>query len=347
MYSHFLLPALNFIIIAINSIWDLILSVSYESIQFLSWTTAVIAALLALTTIIFSQYNDKLVHKANDISKNLKEDSFNTLMIKEVSPMYNKMVETLSNQTVYKRTQMLFQAVSFSLAILWLISGIGYAHTNVKLTYSDSFIVYSATFLIVITFILLPIIMKSFNNNQPLKVKNNTVTIDEFFSYFENETLSKPILLEHLVNPVVTFTLFQNKISIKFSQRVIVSNIYYIFEFVSENNIIFLKINNKSGSARIFIYDLKSKNKKVNNFTGLFSLLKSNQISKKIYIFNYKKNELLACYETTMNINSHDEITYTIKKFFHNSTSSELQSFAKSNSLFKHNNNDYKLIDNK
>lgn len=68
-------------------------------------TSAVVVALLALTTIIFSQYNERQIIKSNDISRQIKE------AIKEVTTselaiqeLVNELIYDLSNQNFYKMT---------------------------------------------------------------------------------------------------------------------------------------------------------------------------------------------------------------------------------------------------
>lgn len=335
-----------------SKIWSFISTISIESVQFLGWTTAVIGALLALTTIIFSQYNDKLVHRANEISKKIKDQLISeNKVINEIILNYNEMVASLTNQAIYKNTLILFQVVSFSSGVIWLISGIGYANTRTDLTTSDKYVVYAATLLIVITFIFLPIVIKGFNNNQPIKVnKKNTVNIADTLEYLESSTLNKITILKDILNPKFTFSLdldFKKNISVNYNQSIVAANIVMVLELVSSENTILIKINNNSNDNLQDRFQLISSNKKENDFTGLFSLINTNFLSRKVYIFK-NNNEYLGCYKLMKSAINSNEIMFEIDEYFHSSIPDGLREFLNSKYHLKLNNKkQYKLIKKK
>jgi hypothetical protein len=331
-------------------LWEFFSSITIESVQYAGWTTAVIGALLALTTIIFSQYNDKIVHKANEQSKELRERLISNYATNEIVIMYNNMVISLANQGIYKKTLVLFQSVSFGSAFIWVISGIGYINTQIQLTSSDKFVVFIATLLITVTFIFLPIIIRGFNNNQPLQVSNkNTVNIIDVISYFEEMTLEKTYILKEIFKPKLCFTLdHKNNLKIDYKQSIIASNVIVVLELISKDNVIYILIRNNSNSNLHSIFLLKSKNKKENNFSGIFSLINQSQISKKLYLFTLKDREFLGCFKVSPSAINENEISFLIDDYFHSSVPPDLDEFIKSNSQFIHNGNkNYKLTQKK
>ncbi len=96
------------------------------STTFLAGSSAVVAALLALTTIIFSQFNERLIQKTSNISREIKmsisEEKNNYQVIID---KVNEIIYLLLNQSVYKMTLYFFFFISYLSGILWIMSGAG------------------------------------------------------------------------------------------------------------------------------------------------------------------------------------------------------------------------------
>lgn len=152
-------------------LWELMDGISIYSIQYLGWVSAVIAALLALTTIVFSQHNERVIQKSNDLARDisleLNQDK-NEVDKNRVIIQINYLVTLLSNVKTYKITLIMFIIISYSLAVCWLFGGIAYS-LDAK-TVFDSVLVVFSSFILIILLVILPLLMFSFNKSKPLNI---------------------------------------------------------------------------------------------------------------------------------------------------------------------------------
>lgn len=280
----------------INSITD-------TSYVYLAGTSAVVAALLALITIVFSQYNERLIHKSNEILKEVDE------MIKSIDLHgdYGKVISKINdiiylhaNQHVYKMTLSFFFLISYFSGLLWVITGIGYTNNLLKGDAGDIIIVVSSTIIIASVFFVLPIILLKFNKKTALTVKNhNQVPIEELIGYLTIKKISEENIIKNFVGPTLTLKLNQfGSLFITAKQNIPVIGVIYIYEFIGEDGLRqYIKINS---SGLINNFTVKSKKKVEDNFEGLYELI-VNSNYKRLYVYSEKRKEIIGTHNLLLN----------------------------------------------
>ncbi|KQL12408.1 hypothetical protein, partial [Psychrobacillus sp. FJAT-21963] len=218
-------------------IYSFLDGITLTSINYVSWTSAVVVALLALTTIIFSQYNERQIIKSNDISKRIK-DSLARDSTSSITELVDELIYVLSNQSVYRWTLGFFFVISYVSCIIWIISGIGYTLIPSSLSSGDFIIILLSLSTVICTFGFLPIILIQFNNRPPIDIDNkNRVSYEAFIKFFKSITpVSEEVIIHNYVNPSIEFSLSQTNIfTIALKQQIPISNVYFVLKFVGED----------------------------------------------------------------------------------------------------------------
>lgn len=288
----------------LNDIYNLLQSITMTSINYVTWTSAVVVALLALTTIIFSQYNERQIIKSNDISRKIKEMVI-TGDTRNIIVEAKELIHVLSNQKVYKWTLTFFFAVSYMSGLLWLLSGIGYIllkdTTKKELSSGDLTIISLSLAIIVGTFFILPIILIQFNNKPPIKIDNtNRISFEAFSNYFKSiNSISVDQLIIQYINPELEVTLnHSNKLTLALKQKIPIHNLYFVFKFNGvDNQSIIICIKNSNNEDYIE-FSILPKNKIENSFKGLFNILK-NSTNQHLLVFSKDKN-LITSFKLTL-----------------------------------------------
>ncbi|WBL16869.1 hypothetical protein [Sutcliffiella sp. NC1] len=306
-----------------NEFYSFFDNMTIASITFLAWTSAVIAALLAVTTIIFSQFNERLIHRVNDISKEIQalmsKRENHQLIIEKI----NEIIYLNANKKVYKSTLYYFFFLSYLSGGLWVLSGIGYILDQVNISSGDLTVIVLAIFAIFLTFFGLPIILFQFNRNPALKVDNkNRTSLSNLISYFNSITrISNELIIKDYIQPTLNFTIsLSGKLMISSNQQVPISNVTYIFECVGKSNSKQI-IKLKSNSAKKYNeYKVKPLNKNENNFEGLYNIIKSSTY-QNLYVFS-PKGEAIATYKLWISSDSENKISLNIHEYFNMSPDS-------------------------
>ncbi|KSU64620.1 hypothetical protein AS034_01940 [[Bacillus] enclensis] len=315
--------------------------ITTSSITYLAWTSAVVAALLALTTIIFSQFNERLIYHSNEILGEIKK----LIKIKEITPnefnsKLSEIINILSNQIVYKFTYIFFSIISYSSLIIWLFSGMGYKINQPQedQTLGNSFVITLSTTIISATFFFLPIILKQFNKNPPLKIDNkNRIKYKNVSNFFEsNFNISDNELIVDYLSPSIKINLDYNEnVILKFHHELPIKDLYYIFEFIDEsNNKQLLKINNDSSNLYME-YLIHSSLKGENNFRGLFELIKNSTQLRLYVVTGNRKDSFVTIINLALENSGLDEIRLFCEESIRISPPHWVTSFLKSRDKFK------------
>ncbi|MBK5483498.1 hypothetical protein JFV29_16755 [Peribacillus sp. TH16] len=309
-----------------NKIYSFIDGITITSINYLTWTSAVVVALLALTTIIFSQYNERQIIKSNDISRQIKE------AIKEVTTpeltiqeLVNELIYVLSNQNVYKLTLRFFFIISYLSGLTWLISGIGYILLKDKLSSGDFIVILLSLITIVITFFILPLILIKFNNKPPIDIDTkNRVSYGALIRYLKSITsISADQLIKKYINPTIEFSLsYSNNLTIALKQQIPLNNIYYVFKFVGvDNQAQIICINNLTNDDYVE-YSIISKDKNENSFRGLLNMIR-NSTHQQLFVFS-KDKTLISTYKMTSSQISNNQFSFKINSSMQLSTDDQI-----------------------
>ncbi|GIO22246.1 hypothetical protein [Oceanobacillus sp. J11TS1] len=278
----------------VNCICKFLNDISVYSVQHLGWVTAIVAAILALTSIVFSQFNERSIQKANDIARDIKirinkdEKLIESYMVKED---FNQMVYLLTNSAIYKKTLFLFQGLSYFIVFLWWLSLFGYI-SDAK-TFADKVLIFLSTILISIPFLYLPDIMKLFNKNQPLKFDSkDQLDIKEVVSFFkENTPLKESIIISDFLSPRIKVELEHRNILVHHIIDIDVVNFTTVFRIQGEEKRVTLNISkDTSDTKKMFsVRPLEDEGATYDN--GLFTLFKSLVGSDVVVFFCISETE--------------------------------------------------------
>ncbi|WP_214850129.1 hypothetical protein [Exiguobacterium sp. s138] len=297
-------------------ICDFFNGASVYSVQYLGWATAIVVAMLALTSIVFSQFNERSIQKSNDIARSIRNylnkefDKSEENIIKED---YDHMIYLLSNTSIYDKTMKLFTYLSYFIVFLWWFSLVGYL--NDAKTLIDKIIIIGSTILISLPFIYLPEILKGFNKNQPIKLnEKGYIELKDFIDFFKKNTnlVDSDIILRFL-SPRINIK-FDTILEINYSMSSKISNLTCIVILNNGDKRLIINLNQDLfESKRVFHIHSFENNLKNQSDLGLFNLLREmNKSEVQIYISNSLRN--FNCFSGKININRNKIEIYPIKK---------------------------------
>lgn len=312
-------------------------NISGESIQFLTWTSPIVAALLALTTIVFSQYNERLLNNSNELNKELKNLYKNqTIDYKIITEKLNDMVFVIRGINFYYFNLIFFTVISWFSFIAWLLAGISYfiQHNN---TLGNTLILLLGLAAITLTFLILPIILIIFNKKPIISLDfKNRLSFIKISKYLKSlTTTSDNKIINNIIQPSLEMSLsFKQELSLNFKQELPISNIYFIFEFIGEDfKKQLIKIESLSVSHYI-TYKVKSSDKKVNNLEGLYTQINSS-ITRNLYVFSIDQSELLGTFKLKVNSRENENnFSLIIDKEYRLTKDKKIDSLFKNKSTF-------------
>ena len=270
----------------ISSIYCFLQGISIESVQYLGWISAIVAALLALTTIVFSQQNDKVVQTSIDLAREIKLIATEeNIIFPEITKKFNKIISLLQNQRVYKQTLVLFSITSFFGGFLWIVGGVGYfLDMN---TSPDKILVVSSTILLGIPLFFLPLIIMNFNKEAPIELnKFRRFGLDSFIDFFNfNEKISTETIFKEMLSTKLLIGIDNNKkLSIKLMNEIPITDFAVVIVLgKSTNDKLTFRLTSKGRKELSDKHTLLPSDK--NSFEGLFDFM-STSLSRynEIYI---------------------------------------------------------------
>lgn len=288
------------------------MGITDSSLSILTWTSPVVAALLALTTIVFSQYNERLLNTSNNLHKKIKMSLFKTGIVDEqFNNNLNDMIYALRGKSLYTMNLFFFSVISFLSSFTWLLFGVSYLVKDIAASTGDKIIYISALFIVSFTFFILPVILISFNKRPVLKLDfKNRLSFANMHKYI-NTLISYPEnkIVTNIIQPLVSIEItYQGNILINFKQDTPLSQIYFILEFKGEgNNSQILKLSN-STTENFLTFKLVSAEKNNTNHEGLYRKIQESD-SPYLYIFSKNKRDLLATFKLNKNISREGTLT--------------------------------------
>lgn len=273
------------------TICEIIKSVDNYSVEYLGWITAIVGGIITLTTIVFTHYNERSIERSNDFVEEIrsqldyhKNDKEN-LPYKEMISKFNKVINALSNNYIYKTTLVFFEVIFYSLATLWVFGSLGYA-LNSK-TWTEKIFIMSASIILIGVFLFIPEIVKGINKNNALMVTNkNKCSYNEGLKFFKKDNIleTNEIIL-NLVNPVLNVSINNhNHINLEYNQGLAIIDYFIIFKLVKNNEVIYISLNIDSDKKTLKFNTSQYMN---NSFRGLYDLIKNSNKSKgNVFIFD-------------------------------------------------------------
>ncbi|MGG4559104.1 hypothetical protein [Bacillus toyonensis] len=220
------------------------LSNGRSSFTYLAGISAVIGAIIPLTTIIFAQFYDKSAERSNEYFWDIREQlSRKDINISEIQFMFKKLTYISANRAVFQSTLILFYVVSLPLCFLWILVCVGYLNnTEVELTSTDTFSIVVSTILLVLLLVFLPLIFSYFSKRLPVKVTNNGCHIEAIKKLGINNQKKKDLILD-IFKPTIQLENISSEFKVTFKQS-LPFNQYRILWLLKENNSsLFIKLD--------------------------------------------------------------------------------------------------------
>lgn len=299
-----------------NCICEFFNGASVYSVQYLGWVTAVVAAILALTSIVFSQFNERSIQKSNDIARSIKNRLNAELDINKenvIKEDFNHMIYLLSNTSIYDKTMKLFTYLSYFIVFLWWFSLLGYLSDADTLI--DKIIICLSTVLISIPFLYLPDILGNFNKNKPLNLnEKGHVELKDFVAFFkENTNLNDSDIILKFLSPKTNIR-FNNILEINYDINPKTSNLTYVIILKNEDQRIIINLDQELfESKNVFSLLPFEDNGDNQSDLGLFNLLREmNKTDVEIFISSSLKDYI--CFSGKMKIHKNEIEIYPINK---------------------------------
>lgn len=287
---------------------------------FLNDTSAIIATIVALVTIIFTVFNEKVIQTVEDFIKEI-EVSLQLLTedkVKEIIYKFNVIQDLSLKSDIYDRSMRVFKFTLVVLAIPWGIAGVSYMLKSNNFIEVLISLISSVTLLTI--FIYIPRLFSQFN-----KLKNPNIvsfSIIEFINFIrEKSSLSNLEVIKHFYNPEIKFNYKDRKIYINLEQKIKLKDLTIILSLKKNKDSHLLVLNpmKQQFIGNKYMIDCP------NNISldGFFENMKSiTGINNKLYIisedtaFTFTLNLTKATNDITATINqgSTDSLPYLIKE---------------------------------
>ncbi|WP_446936290.1 hypothetical protein [Lysinibacillus fusiformis] len=286
--------------IPFDEIIGLLKSINEESITFFYYACSISTAIMALTTIIFTYYNERIIQRARNISLEFQEEEAN-LSDEKMIHNINSMISLLSNNKTYKATKIIFFSVSFASSLLW-----GLILVHYILNTRNFFVIFLLSFsslIVVVSLLSIPIILIQFNKNNLFKVKSfESIEIDDLIHFLNRFRITDVnYAFSNLVNPKIKLQLeSQHSLFLYLYQKISLRKLNYIIEMVdSDKKITFLNLYTGNGENKK--WKINSQKKKVNSYKGLYNDLKSYKFYK---LHIYKRKKYIATFNLNLEVNN-------------------------------------------
>lgn len=190
-----------------------------DTLGFLNDTSAIIATIVALVTIIFTVFNEKVIQTVEDFIKEIESllPQFTDDKKAEIIDKFNMIQDLSLKRDIYDTSMRVFKITLIVLAIPWGIAGISYMLKSSN--FFEVLISLIATVTLLIIFIYIPKLFSQFNN-----LKNPNIvsfSIIEFINFIrEKSSLSNLEVIKHFYNPVIKLSYKDRAIHVDLEQKI-------------------------------------------------------------------------------------------------------------------------------
>ncbi|PGC72706.1 hypothetical protein [Bacillus toyonensis] len=317
-----------------------------DSVEFLSWITAGVLAILGLVTIIFTIYNEGVVQRANNLIREIKIKTAKPTKENTDITIQNigEVIFLLTNKDKYKKAMKFFIFILWLLGVIWALATIVYCvkHTNpVEVT-----LIISAYIIMIITFIGLPKLFNSFNktildydNLNSIEYLEGLVELLQFHGNLD----SSKVLCDY-VNPTFKFKKQSDCIQLEINTLIPTSDytILLILQTVNDERLtIKIRINNQVANLITYKKFLIKNSNPNFNYEGLFERLKNsnpNNPTSIIHILSNSKN-MHNCFQLMKENTSNETVFKLQDKQIRSLTSIENGHISRQENFLKHTSN--------
>lgn len=304
---------------------DNIGDIEEDMLTFFYYSCSISIALLALTAIIFTIYNERITSKVENLVSNFP-DKENLDISNDLKEMNNLLI----SNDVYQLTKIIILFVISSSSLLWIIVLIN------KLLKSDNWVVtiflVTSTILVLGSIVGIPWLLFLFNRNKYIKLRKGSFTFKALFDFVNNyKSINKNKFINEIVVPNIRITLNEAmKINITLKKNLKIDKMNMILELRNPGSEYCLIIFGSSKEESI-IYDLKSTNAKLadDTYEGLFNLLSNYEINT---LHCFEKRDILCSLDLKKESLSNDCFSFETEITNKKSISNEvLKQFKKKN----------------
>lgn len=278
----------NYINNGISFLTETLINVTVYSVQYLGWVTAVVAAILALTAIVFTQFNERVVQKISDLSYEIKKEKHST------PPNYVQIIDHIDrilflskNIGIYKSNLKLFKYVSYFIVFIWWISVFGYIANDEHQSLGNTIVIILSTVLLTIPFIGLPIIMQRFNSNSQNyeRFANDKISLNELELFFAELEMKNLDVVKDILAPTIEIEK-NGPLEIKFRKKLPITDYYMVILIKEIDMKLVVRYINDSSYRETSLLVGEEKD----NFDTLFNeLLRLNQRDFYMFVFSEDK----------------------------------------------------------
>lgn len=219
--------------------------------MYINGLTAIIAAFVPLTTIIFAQYYDKNAENANESLWRIKDKLAKTdFDLFEIQSIFKKMVYVGGNSAFFNFAITMFSIICGFLILLWSIAGISYVSgMELKLSNTDTITVISATSIFIVLLVALPIMFFVIKKRVPIKIKNKGCPLENYNKVFEiRDTEGYNKYYNQIQNIQLTIPLVTTNIKLNLNQAIPISDYHILYNLkVDTRTYIIIKLNISRG----------------------------------------------------------------------------------------------------
>lgn len=310
--------------ILMNKILNQIKCIPEDVLTFFYYSCSITVALLALTTIIFTVYNERIILKIEEYLTQIGLQESD-----EISRRIDKINSLLSSNRLYLLTIFLVRFIMFLGGFLWYIVLLNKLLNIGSNLIIDIFLILSGI-LVSVGMVAIPSILILLNRNKFIKLKKNAFQFNELLQFLRYyKSINGTDLIANIIKPSFNFYLKSDfTIEVDVLKKLKVCELNYIIELRNAGTeacvITFMPLSDKYVG-----YNLVSTNKFEKIHEGLFEKLSKYEFG---YLHIFENKEYLCSLDLEKHSIRGDQITFSSKNKNSKSPSNDiLEKYQKKN----------------
>lgn len=332
-----------------DNILSFLLGATPNGFTYLAGISAIIGAILPLTTIIFAQYYDKSAERTNNMFWEMREKIIKETISKdEISFEFRKLLFINGNHFIFNSTLRLFKLISYSLLVLWILVCIGFINNNfngAQYALTDKLTIIVSTFLLSLTLMFFPFIFTYVKKRVPIPVKKNGYS----FSSIENlllddSRIDKNYFYKNLFDPTLSLKSNDSEFSLEYTQNIPLNKFSILWALKDKNSStlfikldihkinkinmenISYKISERRNFLEFFNFNKKIKTANPRALMKIYSNINFSQ--SKVYLVDHDKNKIFVS-----NLNIKDK-KFVLNNICHNSIDGDIKKLLERKDIF-------------
>lgn len=289
-----------------KNIFSKIKGIDNDIFSLLNDATAIIATIIALLTIIFTFYNEKVIQEVEKAFLELNSDmsQLNQNRI-SIIKKYVNIQNSFSKNSLYLESMNVFRITLLIMTFPWFLSGL---HHSISKNYLDALISIVSTSCLIFLLIYVPRLFEKFNNFNHFD--NNLFDFNKFLQFNkDNYKQQENQIIKELYTPLIKIKLQKKSIFIEIKSEIKLYNIDLVLSL--KKNTVSHMIVIKQNKSNLLPNCIKSMENPSNSLYGLFDeISKTKSKNNKIYLINEVST---YCFNLVMDTTKEDEIIFSLK----------------------------------